>query len=122
MRRSRILSMGRYVPERVVKNRDLEKILDIADEAIVKRTGVKERRYVEPGTSCSDLAYEASLQAIKKAGLQASEIDMIILATLSPDHFFPGTGVFLQRELALEGIPALDVRAQCTCFIYFLSL
>ena len=86
VRRSRILGVGHHVPDRVVTNKDLEKVLDITDEAIVKRTGIRERRYAEPGTSCSDLAYQASLRALDKAALEPGDIELIILATLSPDH------------------------------------
>ncbi len=122
MKRSRIISVGHYVPDRVVKNSDLEKILNISDDAIVKRTGVRERRYVSPGTSCSDLAYEASKRALEKAGMEPGRIDLIILATLSPDHFFPGSGCFLQERLGIPGTPAIDLRNQCSGFLYGLSI
>jgi len=122
MRRSRILSLGYFVPERVVTNKDLEKVLDITDEAIVKRTGVRERHYVTPGTSCSDLAYEASVRAIEKAGLVPRDLDLIILATLSPDHFFPGSSCFLQDRLDVPGIAAMDLRNQCSGFVYGLVI
>jgi 3-oxoacyl-[acyl-carrier-protein] synthase III len=122
MKRSRIVSMGHYVPEKVVRNSDLEGMLNITDAAIVKRTGVRERRYVVPGTSCADLAYEASIQALARAGMKARDLDMILLATLSPDHFFPGSGCFLQEKLNIHGIPAIDVRNQCAGFIYGLSI
>ena len=122
MRRSRIVSMGHYVPDRVVRNSDLEKILDISDEDIVRRTGVRERRYVSPGTSCSDLAYEASMRALAKAGMEPGQLDLIILATLSPDHFFPGSGCFLQARLGIPGTPAIDIRNQCSGFLYALSI
>lgn len=122
MMRSRIVSMGHYLPERIVKNSELEQILDIKDEAIVKRTGVRERRYVTPGTSCSDIAFEAAKKALARAHMEPRELDLIILATLSPDHFFPGAGCFLQAQLDIPGIPAIDVRNQCSGFLYALSI
>jgi 3-oxoacyl-[acyl-carrier-protein] synthase-3 len=106
----------------VVTNFDLEKMMDTSNEWIVQRTGIRERHFVEPGIGSSDLAYEASIRAIEDAGIDKSEIDFIILATLSPDHYFPGVGVILQAKLGLAGIGALDVRNQCTGFIYALSV
>jgi 3-oxoacyl-[acyl-carrier-protein] synthase-3 len=106
----------------VVTNDDLAQIMDTSDEWIVQRTGIKERRWVEGTTSTSDLAVEASRQALDSAGIAPEELDMIFLATLSPDHFFPGSAVFLQTKLGLAGIPAIDVRQQCTGFIYGLSM
>ncbi|MBN2241869.1 MAG: ketoacyl-ACP synthase III [Acidobacteria bacterium] len=120
--RSRIVSLGHYVPERVVTNGELGKRLEISDEAIVRRTGVRQRRYVNAGTSCADLAYEASRRALAKAGLAPKDIDLILLATLSPDHFFPGAGCFLQARLEIPGIPAIDIRNQCSGFLYGLSI
>jgi 3-oxoacyl-[acyl-carrier-protein] synthase-3 len=96
--------------------------MDTSDEWIVQRTGIKERRWVEGTTSTSDLALEASRRALDSAGMAPEELDMIFLATLSPDHFFPGSAVFLQTKLGLAGIPAIDVRQQCTGFIYALSM
>jgi 3-oxoacyl-[acyl-carrier-protein] synthase III len=122
MMRSRIISMGHYVPERIVKNSDLERLLDIKDEDIVKRTGVRERRYVTPGTSCADIAYEAAIKALAQAHMEPRDMDLIILATLSPDHFFPGSGCFLQAKLGVPGIPAMDIRDQCSGFLYGLSI
>ncbi len=120
--RSRIAGMGHYVPERIVANSELERLLNITDEAIVKRTGVRERRYVVPGTSCSDLAHEAAKRALEHAGMLPGDLDLIILATLSPDHFFPGSGCFLQAKLDVPGIPAIDLRDQCSGFLYGLSI
>lgn len=113
---------GFYVPERVVTNDDLADLMDTSDEWIVERTGIRERRWVTEGMSSAEMARQASEMALAEAGLAASDIDAIVLGTLSPDHFFPGTGVFLQRELGLEGIPALDIRAQCSGFVYGLSV
>lgn len=120
--RSKILSTGMYVPPRVVTNHDLSRIMDTSDEWIRQRTGIEQRYWVDHTTSTSDLALHAAEAALAKAGLEKSQIDMIILATLSPDHEFPGTACFLQKKLNLPGIPALDVRQQCTGFIYSMSI
>lgn len=120
--RSEILSVGSFVPKNVFTNFDLEKMMDTTDEWIQQRTGIVERRWVDKETSTSDLAYEASKIAIEKAGIDKKEIDMIIFATLSPDHDFPGTGCFLQAKLDLPEIAVLDIRQQCTGFIYGLSI
>jgi 3-oxoacyl-[acyl-carrier-protein] synthase-3 len=120
--RSRITGLGTYLPPRVVTNDDLAGMMDTSDEWIVQRTGIRERRWVEGTTSTSDLAVEAAQRALDSAGMAAEELDMIFLATLSPDHFFPGSAVFLQTKLGLAGIPAIDVRQQCTGFIYAMSM
>lgn len=120
--RSRVVGLGSFLPSRVVTNDDLAKYMDTSDEWIVQRTGIKERRWVEGVTSTSDLALEASRRSLDSAGMVAEDLDMIFFATLTPDHFFPGSGVFLQTKLGLAGIPAIDVRQQCTGFIYALSL
>ena len=122
MRKSAILGIGHYVPPNVVTNADLEKIMDTTDEWIQQRTGVEERRYVDEGIGASDLALEASKNALDMAGMEPEDLDFIIYATLSPDHNFPGDGVFLQDKLGLSEIGALDVRNQCTGFIYGLSI
>lgn len=122
MPRTAILGTGFHVPSRVVTNHDLAALMDTSDEWIQERTGIAERHWVVPGETGAAMAREASLMALEAAGMQAAEVDAIILATLSPDHFFPGTGVFLQRELGLESIPALDIRTQCTGFVYGLSI
>jgi 3-oxoacyl-[acyl-carrier-protein] synthase-3 len=113
---------GFYVPDRVVTNQELTTLMDTSDEWIVERTGIRERRWVEEGMSGAEMARRASEMALEQAGMTAADVDAIVLGTLSPDHFFPGTGVFLQRELGLEGIPALDIRAQCSGFVYGLSV
>jgi len=117
-----ITGTGHFVPPKVVTNFDLEKKMDTSDEWIRQRSGIVERRYAEPGVGSSDLAYEAALRAIEAAKIDKSEIDFIIAATLSPDHYFPGIGVMVQAKLGLSGIGALDVRNQCTGFIYALSV
>ena len=123
MRNSKIAGVGHYVPERVVTNKDLEKIMETSDEWIRERTGIVERRYFEQGVdTTSNMGAEAARKALKMAGLEAADLDMIVFATLSPDYVFPGSGVLLQRELGIKEIPALDVRNQCSGFIYALSV
>lgn len=122
MPRTEFIATGFFVPPRVVTNNDLSKLMDTSDEWITQRTGIRERHWVEPGTTCSSLAAEATRKALDQAGLTASDLDCIIFATTSPDHFFPGNGVFLQRLLGVTDIPALDVRDQCTGFLYGLSV
>jgi len=121
-RRTIITGIGHFVPPRVVTNFDLEKLMNTSDEWIRQRSGIVERRHVDPGVGTSDLAYEASLRAIQSAGIEKSEIDLIIAATLSPDHYFPGIGVQVQAKLGLVPIGALDIRNQCSGFIYALSV
>ncbi|WP_242919447.1 3-oxoacyl-ACP synthase III family protein [Pontibacter liquoris] len=123
MRNSKIAGVGHYVPERVVTNKDLEKIMDTSDEWIRERTGIVERRYfVEGVDTTSNMGAEAARRALKMAGLEPADLDMIVFATLSPDYVFPGSGVLLQRELGIKEIPALDVRNQCSGFVYALSV
>jgi 3-oxoacyl-[acyl-carrier-protein] synthase-3 len=122
MLRSKILGTGMYVPPRVYKNDDLAAMMETSDEWIKQRTGIEQRYWVEGHVSTSDLAVEASQKALKNAGVDKSEIEMVILATLSPDHEFPGTACFVQKKLGIPGIPALDVRQQCSGFIYSLSI
>jgi 3-oxoacyl-[acyl-carrier-protein] synthase-3 len=120
--RSYIKATGRYLPPKVVKNSDLEKLMDTSDEWIRTRTGIEERRFVEEGMGNYEMAYYASMEALKKANMKPEEIDLIIFATLSPDYTFPGSGVLLQDKLGLETTPALDIRNQCSGFIYGLSI
>jgi len=124
-----ISGTGMYVPPRRVTNDDLAKDygIDTTHEWIVQRTGIEERRYAEEGIGSADLAVHASKEALEAAGLKKTDLDMIIFATLSPEHCFPGSGVYLQEKLGLcEGpdakfVPALDVRNQCSGFLYGLS-
>jgi 3-oxoacyl-[acyl-carrier-protein] synthase-3 len=120
--RSRILGIGMYVPPRVVTNDELATKMETSNAWIVERTGIEERRWVDPGEGGAEMAVKASTEAIRRAGIEPRAIDMIIYATLSPDYFFPGTGVFVQRMLGLTEIPCLDIRQQCTGFIYALSI
>lgn len=122
MLRTEFISTGMYVPDRVVKNDEFTQWMDTSDEWIRTRTGIEERRWVADGQSGADMASEATKRALERAGMKASDLDAIIYATLSPDHFFPGTGVFLQRQLGIPGVPCLDVRDQCTGFLYGLSI
>lgn len=120
--RTIITGTGRFVPPKVVTNFDLEKVMNTSDEWIRQRSGIVERHYTEPGVGTSDLAYEAALRAIEAAKIDKSEIDFIVAATLSPDYYFPGIGVLVQKKLGLAEIGALDVRNQCSGFIYALSV
>ena len=122
MKGARILGTGRALPPRVVTNADLATMMDTTDEWIVQRTGIRERRFVGPGTGSSALGAEASRAAIAAAGLSPGDIGLVVFATLSPDYFFPGGGVFVQEMLGLDTVGALDVRDQCTGFIYGLSV
>ena len=122
MHRTQILATGFAVPERVVSNDELAKVMDTSDEWIRTRTGIQERHWVREGETGAELARQATMKALEMAGLQVSDLDAIIYATSTPDHFIPGGGVFLQRLLKAPGIPALDIRTQCSGFIYGLSI
>jgi len=123
MRRTFIKGTGRHVPDRLVTNDDLTQWMDTSDEWIEKRTGIKQRYWIpeEGGVGASDLGLEAAKIALDKAGWKPEDIDLIIFATLSPDIFFPGSGCLLQAKLGLETTPALDIRQQCTGFLYGLA-
>ena len=122
MPRTQFLATGFHVPARVVTNDDLAQMMDTSDEWIVQRSGIKTRYWVDRGDTGVGLAREASRKALDKAGLEPKDLDCIIYCTCTPDHFEPGNGVFLQRELGLTDIPAVDVRNQCSGFIYGLSI
>jgi 3-oxoacyl-[acyl-carrier-protein] synthase-3 len=115
-----ILGTGFYVPPRVVTNHDLAKMFDTDDEWIRQRTGIVERRYADESDPPAVMAEKAARKAIADAGLEVEDIDGIILGTLSPDYCFPGSAVIVQRQLGLAGIPAMDVRNQCTGLLYSL--
>jgi 3-oxoacyl-[acyl-carrier-protein] synthase-3 len=121
---SRIIGMGHYVPENIVSNDDLSKFMDTSDTWIQERTGVKERRWIDPKSddTTSTMAVKASKIAIDRSGLEKKDIDFIIFATLSPDMYFPGGGVQVQDMLDMSTIGALDVRNQCSGFIYAMSV
>jgi 3-oxoacyl-[acyl-carrier-protein] synthase-3 len=114
--------MGAYLPQRVVTNDDLAKYLDTSDEWIVQRTGIHERRFTGAGEGTASMGAEAARRAVADAGWSLGDIEFIIFATTTPDHFFPGAGCYMQAMLGLPGIGALDVRTQCTGFIYGLSV
>jgi 3-oxoacyl-[acyl-carrier-protein] synthase-3 len=120
--RAKFAGVGHFVPERRVTNHDLASLMDTTDEWIVERTGISERRFVREGQGTSEMGEQAARIALKNAGLTPSDLDFIIFATLSPDYMFPGCGVLLQERLGCGTIGALDVRTQCTGFIYGLAV
>jgi 3-oxoacyl-[acyl-carrier-protein] synthase-3 len=120
--RTKIVGTGHWVPERVVTNHDLEQLMDTSDEWIRQRSGVVERHFVSPGETPATLAEAAARRAIETAGVEASELDAIVLATLSPEADFPGTSFFLHRRLGVPEIPCFDLRAQCSGFLYSLAV
>lgn len=123
MTRSVIAGIGMYVPEQVVTNNDLLKYMDTSDAWIQERTGIQERRYAHrTEETTTTMAVEASKIAIERAGITPQDIDFIVFATLSPDYYFPGCGVLLQRAMKMREIGALDVRNQCSGFLYALSV
>lgn len=121
---SKIIGLGHYVPENVVTNDDLSKMMDTNDAWIQERTGIKERRHIKKGdgNSTSVMGVKASEIALKEANLTPNDIDMIVFATLSPDMYFPGGGVEVQEMMGMRTIPALDVRNQCSGFVYAMSV
>lgn len=118
----KIAGTGSYFPEKVLTNSDLEKMVDTSDEWITTRTGIKERRIAHKQQATSDLALEASREALKAAGMNARDIDLIIVATVTPDMFFPSTGCYLQKKLGAGEIPSFDLAAACSGFIYGISI
>lgn len=123
MKSAKIAGIGHYVPENVVTNQDLENKMDTSNEWIIERTGISERRFFNPEVdTVANMAAKASKMAIDRARMTTKDIDFIVFATITPDYFFPGSGVLLQRELGLEGIGALDIRNACSGFIYALSI
>lgn len=123
MTRTKIAGIGMYVPEHVVTNNDLLKYMDTSDEWIQERTGIQERRYAHrTNETTTTMGVEAAKIAIERAGITPQDIDFIIFATLSPDYYFPGCGVLLQRALQMKEIGALDVRNQCSGFVYAVSV
>jgi 3-oxoacyl-[acyl-carrier-protein] synthase-3 len=124
MRHSKIVGLGHHVPDTIITNEYLSTIMDTNNEWIVERTGIHERRWMNPETdTVANMAAKATRMALERAKLQATDIDFIVFATITPDYFFPGSGVLLQRELGLDGkIAALDIRNACSGFIYALSV
>lgn len=124
MYNSKIIGLGHYVPENVVKNDDLSKVMDTNDAWIQERTGIKERRHVVKGDgdTTTTMGVKAAKIAIERAGIDKDDIDFIVFATLSPDYYFPGPGVLVQRDLGIKTVGALDVRNQCSGFVYAVSI
>jgi 3-oxoacyl-[acyl-carrier-protein] synthase III len=119
---ARIAGTGSYLPEKVLTNDDLAKFIDTSDEWIAARTGIRERHVAAEGETTGDLAYHASVRALEAAGVQASELDLIVLGTTTPDLVFPSTACLLQHRLGANGCPAFDVNAACTGFVYALTV
>ncbi len=124
MYNSKIIGLGHYVPDNVVTNDDLSKMMDTSDEWIQERTGIKERRWVKSGSddTTASMGVKAAKVAIERAGIDKDDIDFIIFATLSPDMYFPGPGVQVQHALDIKTVGALDVRNQCSGFVYAISV
>lgn len=124
MHSSKIVGVGHHVPEAIITNQYLSTIMDTTDEWIIERTGIKERRWIDPAKdTVANMAAKASRIALQRANLTEKDIDFIVFATITPDYFFPGSGVLLQRELGLDGsIGAIDIRNACSGFIYALSV
>jgi len=122
MTRSRITGLGMHVPERVVTNADLEKLMDTSDAWIVERTGIHERRFVAPGQGTTDLAAEASRRALADAGRTVADVDFIVFATITRDYAFPGCAPLLQDRMGIPGVGAMDVHNACSGFLYALDM
>ncbi|KJJ85330.1 3-oxoacyl-ACP synthase [Candidatus Omnitrophus magneticus] len=120
--RTGILGVGKYLPERRLTNADLEKMIDTTDEWIVTRTGIKERRIARDDEAASDMAVKAAQVALKNAGLEAKDIELIIVATITPDMFFPSTACQLQYKLGITGVPAFDISVACSGYVYGLAI
>ena len=123
MYNSRIIGLGKYLPENIVTNADLSKMMDTSDEWITERTGIKERRHIKKGdgNTTATMALKATKIALERANMEAEDLDLILFATLSPDYYFPGSGVVLQDLLGIPACPAMDIRNQCSGFIYALT-
>ena len=123
MYNSKISGLGMYVPENVVTNHDLSEMMDTSNEWIIERTGIEERRHIKKGdgNSTVTMGVKASKIAIERAGIDKNDIDLILFATLSPDYYFPGSGVLAQEQLGIPTCPAMDIRNQCSGFVYAIS-
>ena len=124
MYNSKIIGLGHYLPDNIVTNDDLSKVMDTNDQWIQERTGIKERRWVKvcDGQSTFSMGLEAAKKAISNSGIKKEDLDLIVFATLSPDYYFPGPGVQVQEALEINTIAALDIRAQCSGFVYSISV
>lgn len=116
-----VIGTGKYVPEKILTNKDLEAIVETSDEWIVSRTGIQERHIAAPEQATSDLAYEAAVKALESAGMAAEDLDLIIVATITPDMAFPSTACILQDKLGAKGAAAFDLSAACSGFVYGLA-
>jgi 3-oxoacyl-[acyl-carrier-protein] synthase-3 len=121
MKHSRIAGTGSYLPERILTNAELETMVDTTDDWIVTRTGIRERHIIADGETTSDMALQASRRAIQAASIEAQQIDLIIVATTTPDRIFPGTACLLQDKLGISSCPAFDIQAVCSGFVYALA-
>ena len=119
---SRVLGTGSFLPEKVLTNADLEGMVDTTDQWIRERTGILKRHIAGPDETCVDLAQIAARNALEAAGLAASEIDLIVVATTTPDQVFPSNACLLQQRLDIHGCPAFDIQAVCTGFVYALAV
>jgi 3-oxoacyl-[acyl-carrier-protein] synthase-3 len=122
MPRTAFVALGTHVPDRVVTNDELTRHMETSDAWIRERTGIRERRWVREGTDNSDLAYEATKQALAKAGWEPKDVEAIVYASMTPDHMLPADGCFLNAKLGIPGVPAIDIRNQCTGFLYGLAV
>lgn len=122
MNRTKISGIGFYVPDRIVTNGELSKMMDTSDEWIRARSGIRERHWVEEGQGASDLAFEASKKALDMAGVTPGDVELVIVATITPDYFFPGVSAQLQHMLGLNNVGAFDIKAACSAFIYAVSV
>lgn len=122
MRKTKIAGTGSYIPDKVLTNADLEKMVDTSDEWISTRTGIKERRIADKNEAASDLAYKASKMAIEAAKIEPQDLDMIIVATITPDMIFPATACILQERLGMDKVASFDLEAACSGFLYGLSI
>ena len=120
--KARIIGTGSYLPERVLTNKDLEKMVDTSDEWIVSRTGMQERRIAGKEEFTSDMAYQAAIRALEDSGMTADSVDLILVATLTPDYVFPSTACLIQTRLGATQAAALDIQAACTGYLYALSV
>lgn len=119
---SKIVGLGHYLPEQIVTNQYLSTLMDTTDEWIIERTGIKERRWIDPAKdTVGNMAAKAARMALQRAGLTEKDVEFIVFATITSDYYFPGSGVIMQRELGLEGIGAMDIKNACSGFIYALS-
>ena len=120
--RAVIIGSGTEIPPNLVTNDMLARLMDTSDEWIKERSGVETRYYVDPGTGTSDLGVAAARKALEQARVASEEVDLVVFATMTPDHFFPGAGALLQSKLGLRHVPCFDIRQQCVGFLYGMQL